>query len=357
MSLVSAIEPPAGVASAIRKASVATGTDFGYLLQTAARESSFQKEAKAKTSSAAGLFQFIENTWLQTVKEEGGRFGLDKYTPHIFRTRGGRYYVPDDGVRSEILQLRHNPEVSAMMAGAFTRQNAETIQSEIGRNPTQGELYIAHFLGPTGAGRLINMSETNPDARADQHFPQAAKFNRGIFYTRGKPRSVEQVYNELVSDHGALQTMTAAGASRSSANSGGAPQSPQTQARAVGAEAMPLPARKPQSAQPIKVAALNTPALRIPQTATDTSAMGGIGTWTTIVKRADGAGKGAAKPEVAAAGSDRSGVKHTAEDQARPMRLGKAAALDTSARLQPRRMFRTEPFGDTAWIRQAFESP
>ena len=353
MSLVSAIEPPAGVASAIRKASVATGTDFGYLLQTAARESSFQNEAKAKTSSAAGLFQFIENTWLQTVKEEGGRFGLDKYTPHIFRTRGGRYYVPDDGLRSEILQLRYNPEVSAMMAGAFTRQNAETIQSEIGRQPTQGELYIAHFLGPTGAARLISMSEENPDARADQHFPQAAKFNRGIFYARGKPRSVEQVYNARVSDHGALQTM-ATGTSQPAVTSGATPQEP---ARAAGAEAMPLPARKPQSARPIKVAALNTPSLRIPQTASDAPGMGGIGTWTTIVKRTDGVGKGGAKPEAAAAGSDRSGVKHAAGDQARPMRLGKAAALDTSARLQPRRMFRTESFSETAWIKQAFESP
>ena len=113
MSLLSTIEAPLSISNAIRKASKATGADFSYLLKTAERESSFNTGAKAKSSSAGGLFQFIESTWLGTMKAAGDKLGLGKYTPHIFKTRSGRHYVPNQNLRKEILQLRHNPEVSA----------------------------------------------------------------------------------------------------------------------------------------------------------------------------------------------------------------------------------------------------
>jgi len=205
MSLLSAIQVPQSISNAIKKASKATGTDFSYLLKTAERESSFNKSAKAKSSSAAGLFQFIESTWLKTVKEAGNKFGLDKYTPHIFKTRSGRHYVPNQKLRQEILQLRHNPEISATMAGAFTQKNSEFIASELGREPSQGELYIAHFLGPKGASELISRADRKPNARADRLFPRAARANKSIFYSRGRPRSVSQVYKVLVRDHAKLQ--------------------------------------------------------------------------------------------------------------------------------------------------------
>ena len=209
MSLVSAIKAPLSISNAIRKASQATGTDFSYLLKTAARESAFKTSAKAKTSSATGLFQFIESTWLKTVKEAGNKFGLNKYTPHIFKTQSGRHYVPNQKLRTEILQLRNNPEISAVMAGAFTQKNSEFIVSELGRNPTQGELYIAHFLGPKGASDLISLAEKNPNARADRYFPRAARANKPIFYTGGRPLTVAQVYNELVSDYAKSQDVAA----------------------------------------------------------------------------------------------------------------------------------------------------
>ena len=211
MSLVSsALKAPLNIANAIKKASRATGADFSYLMKTAARESSFNESAKAKTSSAAGLFQFIEGTWLQMVKEVGNKFGLDKYTPHIFSTRSGKYYVPNQKLRGEILKLRHNPEVSAMMAGEFTKQNSQFMQERLGRKPSQGELYVAHFLGAKGAADLVSLANTKPDARADRHFPKAARANKAIFYSRGRPRSVEQVYNALVRDHAKLQATAVA---------------------------------------------------------------------------------------------------------------------------------------------------
>lgn len=240
MSLVSsALKAPMSIANAIKKASRATGADFAYLMNTAARESSFDKSAKAKTSSAAGLFQFIEGTWLQMVKEVGNKFGLDKYTPHIFTTRSGKYYVPNQELRGEILKLRHNPEVSAMMAGEFTKQNSEFMKSKLGRQPTQGELYIAHFLGAKGAAEMISLADKNPDARADRHFPKAARANKPIFYSGGRPRTVEQVYKVLVRDHAELQ---ATGIAKPNAGSAGGP------AKARPVNAADVPAAKPAPA-------------------------------------------------------------------------------------------------------------
>ena len=56
------------ITSAIQSASKTTGTEFNYLVQTAARESAFNPKAQATTSSARGLFQFIESTWLGTMR-------------------------------------------------------------------------------------------------------------------------------------------------------------------------------------------------------------------------------------------------------------------------------------------------
>jgi soluble lytic murein transglycosylase-like protein len=55
---------PPQVREAIAQASDKTGVDFAFLLATAKRESSLNPKARAKTSSAKGLFQFLDQTWL-----------------------------------------------------------------------------------------------------------------------------------------------------------------------------------------------------------------------------------------------------------------------------------------------------
>ena len=123
MADASLAELPLQVALALSMASSTTGADYDYLLKTAQRESGFQAEAKAPTSSATGLFQFIEETWIRTVKEEGDQYGLGEYTKLIAKTDSGRYYVPDANDRERILALRKDPHIAAMMAGAFARRN------------------------------------------------------------------------------------------------------------------------------------------------------------------------------------------------------------------------------------------
>jgi hypothetical protein len=186
------------VASAIRQASQATGTSFNYLLATAQVESGLDPHAGASTSSARGLFQFIEQTWLATIKQWGGALGYGRYADAVTKSASGRYEVTNPALRSEILKLRNDPTANAVMAGAFTKANADVLTERLARAPSEGELYIAHFLGAAGAARLITMAASNPRAAAAHFFPNAAQANTSIFYDRsGAPRTLAQVRDVL----------------------------------------------------------------------------------------------------------------------------------------------------------------
>ncbi|MDC7988075.1 transglycosylase SLT domain-containing protein, partial [Rhodoplanes sp. TEM] len=187
------------VNDAIRSASRSTGTSFTYLLATAKVESDFNPNAASTSSSARGLFQFIDQTWLMMLKEAGAALGFGRYADAIGKTASGRYEVTDPGLQQAVMELRSDPQASAAMAGAFTQRNAQKVEALIGRTPTDGELYIAHFLGPGGAARLITEAGRNPSGIAAETFPNAAASNRSIFYERdGTPRSFAQVYGVLV---------------------------------------------------------------------------------------------------------------------------------------------------------------
>lgn len=203
MSLVQAISAHPQITAALQNASAQTGADFSYLLNTAMRESSLNCDAKSNTSSACGLFQFTQQTWLGTMKKDGADLGLGQYADAITQDSNGKYVVADPAARREILALRNDPQVSALMAGAYTADSKDRLESSLGRSVSSGELYVAHFLGAGGATKLISAAEDTPNARADMLFPQAAAANRSIFYTSsGAPRTAAQVYQNLVAKHG-----------------------------------------------------------------------------------------------------------------------------------------------------------
>jgi hypothetical protein len=201
----------ASVAGAIRRAAQATGASFDYLLAAAKVESNLNPNIKATTSSASGLFQFIEQTWLSTLKSAGHALGYGRYADAIVQTPSGGYDVPNPAMRSAVLGLRNNPAANAAMAGAFTQHNSAELRDTIGRPATGGELYIAHFLGAGGAAKLINQARRAPNTPAAGLFPGAAEANRSIFYDRqGHARSVADVYGVLVGRFDAARTHTAA---------------------------------------------------------------------------------------------------------------------------------------------------
>ena len=198
---ISAIPSQGGVEAAIRRASASTGVDFDFLMKTAQRESAMNPSARARTSSAAGLFQFIEQTWLSTLKQHGAKHGYGQYADLIYKGQDGRYRV-DGAARNVVLDLRYDPVAASAMAGELTASNAAYLRGRIGREPNAGDLYAAHFLGPAGAAKLVEAVNTRPGASAAALFPQAAAANRSIFYRDGRPATVGDVYANLSSKAG-----------------------------------------------------------------------------------------------------------------------------------------------------------
>jgi uncharacterized protein YcbX len=105
-------------------------------------ESAGKPNAKASTSSASGLFQFIDATWMGVVA---------KHRPDLLTGRK----------RAEILALRFNPKLAIELGARFTEDN----QRAIGMNCTGGDLYLAHFLGTADAKDLFRADPDTPVSR------------------------------------------------------------------------------------------------------------------------------------------------------------------------------------------------
>ena len=193
---IGAIPPAGGVEAAIRRASTATGVDFDFLMKTARRESAMNPSARARTSSAAGLFQFIEQTWLATVKQAGHKHGYGQYADLIQRGGDGRWRV-QGSARNVVMDLRFDPQAASTMAAELTASNAAYLRGRTGREPGAGDLYAAHFLGPAGAAKLMEAMQSRPAASAAALFPDAASANRSIFYKGGRPATVAEVHANL----------------------------------------------------------------------------------------------------------------------------------------------------------------
>jgi Transglycosylase SLT domain len=208
----------ARIAGSIRQAASTTGTSFEYLLATAKMESNFNPKASATTSSARGLYQFIDQTWLGTVKEAGSQLGYGKYADAITRSPSGNYSVSDPAARDAIMKLRDDPDAASSMAAVLTQSNSFKLTGDIGRRPTDAELYMAHFMGVGGAAKLISNAEDHPNASGARLFPNAASANRSIFYERGgQERSVAQVYSVLTQRYDAAANSPATRSAMASA--------------------------------------------------------------------------------------------------------------------------------------------
>lgn len=182
------------VTNAIAMASRRTGVDFSYLLGQAKIESSLNPTAKAATSSATGLYQFVDQSWLAVVDKHGSEYGLGWAADAISRGSNGRYYVSDPDLRQQILDLRKHPETASVMAAEHAADNKAYLESRLNREAEPVDLYMAHFLGVGGASKFLAMEDQAPNATAASMFPAAARANRSIFYDKaGNPRSFAEI--------------------------------------------------------------------------------------------------------------------------------------------------------------------
>lgn len=188
---------PAHVVKAVQQASAATGVDFAYLMDKAGVESGYRTEVKAKTSSATGLFQFTEGTWLSMVRQHGAKHGLGVYAEKIESGSGGNAKVADPALRKEILNLRKDPRLSALLAAELANDNKTHMENELGRPVGKTELYMAHFLGAGGATKFLKALDKNPNTPAAKLLPEAAQANLNVFYDGSRPRTVGQIFDRF----------------------------------------------------------------------------------------------------------------------------------------------------------------
>jgi hypothetical protein len=140
-----------------------------YLQTIALIESGGDKNAKAGTSSASGMFQFTEGTWKQMTKEMG------------------KDYSKED---------RFDPKKAAEVAEYFSKKQKAQIEKSTGREAGMTDMYMAHFLGAGGASKFLKAKDKDPTQSAAALDPAAAKANKNIYYNKeGKERSVQEVYD------------------------------------------------------------------------------------------------------------------------------------------------------------------
>ena len=188
-----------GVLAAIRLGSMRTGVEFSYLMELAAAESSFDPAKKARNSTAAGLYQFKEDTWLDAVRTHGNKYGIGNYASQVenkVNSAGkSRPVIADAAVHRHVLELRHNPRISALLAAEYVKYNRKRLAYSLDYEPGRTELYLTHFFGATGALSFLKVLDENPDRIAGDVFPKAANSNQNIFRPKlSKPRTVAEVY-------------------------------------------------------------------------------------------------------------------------------------------------------------------
>jgi hypothetical protein len=199
-----------GVQSAIALASQKTGIDFNYLLGQAQLESGLNTNARAGTSSASGLYQFVDQSWLSVMKKHGAQHGLSWAANSIQQGAGGKLSVSDPSTRRAILAMRNDPQTSSIMAAEYASDNKAGLESSLGRPASSTDLYMAHFLGLGGAKQFLGTMAVSPNRTGASMFPAAARANRSVFYnSNGQPRTLSDIYQRFASK--LSQGTTAAG--------------------------------------------------------------------------------------------------------------------------------------------------
>ncbi|KAF2989352.1 transglycosylase SLT domain-containing protein [Methylocystis sp. MJC1] len=179
-----------------------TEMDPALLMAIADKESNFSTTAKARTSSASGLFQFVEKTWLKAVKDFGHLYGREEEANAIADGADAIGRVAPQQ-RAKILSLRNDPYLSAALAAEMLKKDGSKIAEKIGRPLTPGETYLIHFLGPDDTERFMRALGEKPNMSAAALLPKPARANRPIFFAQQgrklKAKSLSEVHEAFES--------------------------------------------------------------------------------------------------------------------------------------------------------------
>ncbi|MGQ0672163.1 MAG: hypothetical protein ACT4N2_04690 [Hyphomicrobium sp.] len=133
---------------------------------------------------------FREQTWLAALESGAGGEPLAAEASRIFRTSGGRYYVPVASERQRILELRKDADIAALVAFGQARRHAETLRAALKRSPTASDLYLAHVLGADRSIALISSAASDQDRLVSDVLPGLADDWPELRPTGGRAASV-----------------------------------------------------------------------------------------------------------------------------------------------------------------------
>jgi hypothetical protein len=198
------------VFTALQTAAGEREADRVLLLALAWRESRFDPKAENPVSSARGLMQFTRDTWLEVIRDHGAAHGLASYAAAVVTDHAsGKVSVRDGRLLAEILALRDDPQLSAAMVLARLGREKERLNGNLRRPTTDTDLYLVHFLGPSGARRFLRHLARAPSHRASDYVGrEIVAANRSVFITRrGRHLSLREVYAAVRSTLGGQQAV------------------------------------------------------------------------------------------------------------------------------------------------------
>jgi len=193
---VAAVGMRENVWRAIAHATDVVGVDAAYMTAVAARESGFDPVVRAEGTTATGLYQFTEDTWLRALKIFGVRHGLTELAQQITIDEYGDVSVRP-GARAKLLKLRNDPKLSALMAAELARDNKARLERLLGRDVSPAETYLAHFLGVGQAARIIAAAHSKPHVSGARLLPAAARSNPAVFAPAGHAASAGAIVGKI----------------------------------------------------------------------------------------------------------------------------------------------------------------
>ncbi len=164
------------VGNAILIASSLVGIGANFLVKMAGSESGLNPNAVNRNGGASGLFQFMAVTWASMVHVYGMKYNINVID--VFK-----------------------PKANAVMGALYILENYGPLKELLNNEPTETDMYMAHFLGLGGAKKFFTALLNNPEDKADTIFPAAAKQNTAIFYDPNKNSLSLAEVHHLLGEH------------------------------------------------------------------------------------------------------------------------------------------------------------
>ncbi len=150
------------------------------------------------TQTAVGPYRFAEQPWLAAIESCAGQTDAAAGHARIFRTSGGRYYIPVASERRAILAQRQDGSIAREIARCVAQHNRSALETALHRPPTAGELYAAHVAGPEAAVKLLDLASPRGSARAVDVIPEFGPIATELAASTGKPASIAMLHKRLV---------------------------------------------------------------------------------------------------------------------------------------------------------------